>query len=124
MKIQIQKCAQFGCSVLGVGPRAQRLWPLEGRLWCRAHFKPALDWAAAGRELMFDGIDWLRKVWKVYPEFKPLDVVKQKPKNWRGLLEEYAGMAGWALEVGDRRTFIHYASRAVWAWALSQQKEE
>lgn len=124
MKLTLQKCAWPGCTVLGVGPGAQKLYPTAGRLWCRKHVRDQIDWEverenvvhAIGQGYDFDKAVASGLLAKILKKMNQ----KQPPKDWRGFIEECAGLAGWALSAGDRRTFVYYFARALWAWELSK----
>lgn len=121
MKLLIKKC--FSCGALGIGPNAVKLWPFEGRLYCREHYKDPLTWHESRSEVV-RGITsmaeqdaavarvrrWGRKIQKI-------------PKqDWGPYIAEHAELAAWAMTQGDKRTFTYYFSRAVWAWALKEAK--
>ncbi len=122
MRLTLKRC--HTCRALGVGPRAVRLWPFEGRMYCASDYRDALTWGESrgnvvrGTENLYnyqqDAIKHMRK--SGYIEFAML-----KPKqNWRAYITECSVMAAMALEYDDRRTFVYYFSRAVWAWALKE----
>lgn len=128
MKLTLKRC--HTCHALGVGPNKVDLWPFEGRLYCKEDYKLALTWEES-RDGVTMGIDNLyeyqRAAIRLMRKTGYLEVTwKAKPGvkwDWRFYIEDLCGIAGWAMEVGDRRTFVHYASRAVWAWALKEERE-
>lgn len=120
MRVVLKKC--HTCGALGVGPHAVKLWPFENRMYCREHYREPLEWDEE-RSTVTDAIRTVKDfdetvasgLWRRM--FRPSKV----PRDWRGYIEECAGLAGWALEAGDRRTFTYYFARATYAWALSQE---
>jgi hypothetical protein len=117
MKIQLKKCRT--CGALGVGPAAQRLYPLEGQLYCKAHYGRSLDWEV-NREAVVMGIEGMVNFIKDAHGHKIYITKRSTTQRWEGYIYEQAGMAGEALVIGDRRTFVYYFSRALWAWELSR----
>lgn len=116
MQIQLKKCRT--CGALGVGPDAAKLYPLDDLLYCKAHYGNSLDWTV-NREAVVQGLGGMVNFLK---DSKKIYVAKQEsPKNWRSYIEELSGMAAEALVMGDRRTFVYYFSRALWAWELSRE---
>ena len=116
MNLVVQRCRT--CGRVGFGPNGVKLYPLDGQLYCErgtpknpGHWKEALAW----HETRQDVILWLQ-----LELAEPTRKRKFKPLEWVGFIHELAEMAGLALEHDDRRTFVHYASRAVWAWALKE----
>lgn len=116
MKLQVKRCRT--CGALGIGPNAVKLRMFEGRWYCDDHWLEALSWHT-NREAVISGIqsvvDFDQQVRQGLPKVKPVRV------DWLPLIREWSGLAGWALEVGDRRTFVHYFSRAMQAWGLSEE---
>lgn len=94
---------------------------MNGALYCRDDWRKALVWEEQrGAVLMglhslvtFDR-DVRRARW-AKPRQAP--VVK-----WEIYILELSEMAGWALKAGDRRTFVHYFARAMYAWTLREIK--
>lgn len=113
MKLQLKRCRT--CGAVGVGPAAVRLFPLDGLLYCAPDFKSALDWTT-NREGVTMGIE---RELRVYDRYEDL---KFSPQSWSSFLHELSGMAAEALVMDDRRTFVHYFARALWAWELSREE--
>lgn len=118
MLIQIKRCRT--CKALGVGPNAIKLWPLNGQLYCKADWKAALQWDEQISQVI-RGLESLVGFHR--------DVLHPKRKrpmrkiNWAPYIWEHAELAGIALEHGDKKTFTHYASRAILAWGLREVQE-
>lgn len=117
VKLQLKKCRT--CGAVGVGPAAVRLFPLDGLLYCAPDFKSALDWTT-NREAVTMGLR-MEEAHRLIKKHQ--DVPAYYPKDWKAYLCELSGLAAEALVMGDRRTFVHYFARALWAWELSQQEE-
>lgn len=119
MKLQLKRCRT--CKALGVGPRAVKLYPLDGELYCASDWKGALSWDESRSEVL-RGLQAEDQNMKDFVAAHQRMPVRPRPTvtTWTAYLHELSGMAGWALQVGDRRTFVHYFSRAVWAWELSR----
>jgi hypothetical protein len=122
MRLTVRKCRT--CGALGLGPNAIDLWPLDGWLYCREDFKTALQWDEQ-RSHVVRGVsnlytyqqDAVRRIKKL----GYLQITKVEAKwDWRGYIQDCAGLAGWALEADDRRTFVYYFSRAMYAWSLME----
>lgn len=116
MRIEIKKCRT--CGALGVGPSAVKLFPVDGQLYCQPHFGKSLDWAV-NREAVIQGLESLVHFQQDVRNVARVAIIEPK-KVWRAYIEEQAGMAAEALVMGDRRTFVYYFSRALWAWELSR----
>lgn len=116
--IQIKRCRT--CKALGVGPNAVKLWPLNGQLYCKAHWSESLQW----EEQISQVIRGLESIKSFHREVTH-PVRKRPPRrtDWRGYIWECAGLAGLALEHGDKKTFTHYASRAILAWGLKEVQD-
>lgn len=123
MKLQLKRCRT--CGAVGVGPAAVRLFPLDGLLYCREHYGGSLDWTVnrsavvMGLEretklTLLDAQKLLKKFQTAHP-YAPI-------KNWNAYLHELSGMAAEALVMDDRRTFVYYCARALWAWELSREE--
>lgn len=115
MKLQIKKCRT--CGALGVGPNAVKLRPLDNQLYCDPDWKKALDWHSNRTEVT-SGI-------RSMAEFEQaVRAGLRSPKlarvRWEGYILECAEMARLALKVQDKRTFVHYFSRAMYAWTLKE----
>lgn len=119
MKLQIKKCRT--CGALGVGPRAVKLYPMNGHLYCPNDWKGALTWEESRSEVL-RGLQAEDQNMKDFVGAWQRVSLPPRPTvtTWTAYLHELSGMAGWALQVGDRRTFVHYFSRAMWAWELSE----
>lgn len=120
MKIELKRCRT--CGALGVGPNAVKLFPLDDLLYCRPHYGKSLDWTA-NREAVVQGIESMTKITpqELQRVIKNLgNHISGGTKNWAAFISENAGMAAEALVMGDRRTFVYYFSRALWAWELSK----
>jgi hypothetical protein len=113
MKFQIKKC--FTCGALGIGPHAVKLWPFEDRLYCKEHYKEPLDWHESRGNIVMA---------LMFEVARPVDRKRFKSLDWRGYLTELCLLAGWALKIGDKRTFTHYFSRAMYAWSLKQEQAQ
>lgn len=115
MKIKIKKCRT--CGALGVGQSAVKLFPLDDLLYCKAHYGKSLDWTV-NREAVVQGLSGMVNF--IEDSGKKVYLAKQsRPQKWEAYIYEQAGMAAEALVMGDRRTFVYYFSRALWAWELS-----
>lgn len=123
MKIKILRC--HTCGALGVGPNKIKLWPLDDLLYCEQGsvkhpgcFRSALTWHES-RTQVVRGIETEHNFYHT----KPIKKILPKKRDWRSMIRELSDLAGWGLEVGDKRTFVHYASRAVLAWGLKETQE-
>jgi hypothetical protein len=121
MKVILQRC--HTCKALGVGPHAVKLWPFEGRMYCKEHYRDPLTWHESrsevirGIEVEFD-FGWAVKQLRRWGR-KPAVI---KIQNWRGYIEELCSLAEFGLLRGDKRTFVHYFARATYAWALKEER--
>lgn len=116
MTFQEKRCRT--CGVLGVGPAPVRLYPLDGYLYCERGtpkkpgcYREALAWDGTRQDVIF---------WLQMELAEPTRQRKFKPFEWKGFIHEQAELAGIALEHGDKKGFVHYASRALWAWYLKE----
>jgi len=124
MKLTLRRC--HTCRALGVGPNRVKLWPFEGRLYCGSDYRDVLTWDESRGNIVLalqiedanvrEGVRRLRRT-----GYLTLPTVIHRTE-WRGYICDLCQMAGWALAVGDRRTFVYYFSRAVWAWALKENE--
>ncbi len=116
MKFQVRRCRTCGAS--GVGPVAAKLYEVDGALYCEqgSPKKPgcwrlALTWYES-RGQVFMGLQHELKAYQ-----KPRKQ-KNAKQDWHAYIVDLCEMAGFGLEVGDRRTFVFYASKALLAWDL------
>lgn len=122
MKLVLRRC--HTCKALGVGPHRVKLWPFEGRLYCKRDYMDALTWdesrwgVVGGIKNIHDFDQAVTFVRRYGRKVRPAGVI-----NWSPYIVECAELAGWALVVDDRRTFVYYFSRALWAWALKEEQE-
>lgn len=118
MKLWVKRCRT--CGALGVGPKPTKLYPLDDLLYCKEDFKDALEWHES-RGQVVSGVKSIKEFHE--DVLRPPKKLKVGSRSiWRGYIEEVADMAGWALEVGDRRVFVHYFARAMYAWALKEEQ--
>lgn len=119
MRLLLKKC--HTCGRLGVGPNKIKLWPFEGRLFCQEDYKDALTWDES-RSSVIHGITNLKDFEKAAVRLRRYGLGGPKiiVSDWRGYIQELSEMAAWALQVGDKKTFVHYFSRATHAWALKE----
>ena len=127
--MKIQKC--HTCGKLGVGPHLVKLFEFEGRLYCERGtpdqpgcYRSALNWHG-NRSSVVTGIAHLggyqKEAAKIYNKHDYLQWPKRRPKvEWRGYIEEYAGISALAMMHGDKRTFVYCFSRAMYAWTLKE----
>lgn len=123
MQIKIKECRVCGAMPFGVRP--VKLMPWEGAYVCDKHMRDALDW----HEVRPSVIRAVESYVNMLAEAKKRigrtgylsapDSVKQF--DWRGYIQECCGMAELALLHDDRRTFVHYFSRALYAHTLKGQ---
>lgn len=121
MKIVIKKCHE--CGALGVGPHAVKLWPFESRMYCKEHYKDPLQWHE-NRAAVTQGIE------SVFTFEQAAALLRRwgrknpvvRITNWKPHIQELCALAEFGLLRGDKRTFVHYASRAIYAWGLSQEE--
>lgn len=117
MKLQIKKCRT--CGALGIGPCAVKLRPLDDQLYCDADWKKALDWFS-NRSEVTSGIRSMAEFEQaVRSGLRPAKIACVR---WEGYILECAEMARLALKVQDKRTFVYYFSRAMYAWTLKEIK--
>jgi hypothetical protein len=116
MIFRIQKC--FTCGALGVGPHKVKLWPFESRMYCREHYQEALGWDES-RGQVIQGIKSLHENYTA----RPAKIKKYKKHDWKAYIQECAEFASIALVHQDRRTFVHYFARAIYAWALQEERQ-
>lgn len=116
MILTIQKCRT--CGRVGVGDNSVRLHPLDGYLYCERGtpktpgcYREALAW----HETRADVILWLQMELA-----EPTHKRRFKPLEWRGFIHELCELAGIALEHHDKKSFVHYFARAMWAWDLKE----
>jgi hypothetical protein len=119
MKLIIKKC--HTCKALGVGPLKVKLWPFENRLYCQEHYHQALTWDESRSNVT----NWIKSEFDFE---KAVALVRKwgrkdpivRVKNWRAYIQECSELAAWAFDK-DRRTFVYYFARAVYAWALKEE---
>jgi len=115
MILLVKQCKT--CGKLGVGPNKVKLFPMDMLLFCHDCWKKQLEWSAEGRDLAINGLGYMRKMWKQHPEYVPT----AKPRtSWTSYTHEQAELAGIALEHADKRSFVHFFARALYAWTLQQ----
>lgn len=115
MRVLVQRCKK--CGALGVGPAAVKLHPMNGDLLCDADWREALEWEASRANV----VEGIKRELTIYDKPK---TKKLKPHDWRGYITEQSEFAAWALAINDRRIFVHYFARAVYAWALKEQYDQ
>lgn len=116
MIFQEKRCRT--CGVLGVGPNPVKLYPLDDYLYCERGtpkkpgcYREALAWSETRQDVI---------LWLQLELAEPTRKRVFKPLEWTGFIHELAGMAELALMYNDRKTFVHYAARALWAWTLKE----
>lgn len=115
--MKVQRCRT--CGKLGVGPHAVKLYPFEDHLYCREDFRGALQWHEQ-RGHVTSGIESMNEfMLEIARNGSPL-LKRSIQTRWEPYIRDLSGLAGWALEVGDRRTFVHYFARALYAWELRE----
>lgn len=126
MKLQIKKCAT--CGALGVGPRAVKLHPLDGLLYCERGdaetpgcYRQALDWHENRSTMVLAMMFENAAVESIERKMRKAVNIKSTKPGWLGFIDEQAWLAGWGLEHDDKKIFVYYFARAVWAWALKEQ---
>lgn len=110
------------CGALGVGPKAVKLWPFEGRFYCKEDYKDPLTWHESRGAVVAgikSGVDfeWAAAQLRKYGR-KPLWV---PINNWDPYIRDLCGLAEFGLIQQDKKIFVKYFTLAVWAWALSQE---
>lgn len=108
MKLQVKRC--HTCKARGLGPGAVKLWPFEGRLYCAEDYKDTLSWHESRPNIILALMFEIAEPGKKQVTYPP---------DWRSYIYECCEMAAWALD-RDRRTFVHYFSRAMYAWTLKE----
>lgn len=116
-RLKIQRCKT--CHMLGVGPNAVKLYPLDDLLYCERGtpkdpgcYRQALAWHESRPNIILA---------LMFEIAKPREVKELGNIDWRPYIYECCEMAAWALD-HDRRTFVHYFARAVYAWTLREIK--
>ena len=116
MKLKIKRC--HTCGALGLGPHAAKLYPLDDLLYCERGtpkapgcYRQALNWHESRPVVILA----LR-----FELSKPLAQQVYLRLDWRAYIHECSEMAAWALGK-DKRTFVHYFARAVYAWSLENE---
>ncbi len=125
--IQLRRC--HTCHLPGVGPVRAKLYTFEDRLYCATHFKAVLTW----HESRGNVVRGLRSEYENRVEIERNlrrgetlaqrvqgAMTAEERRDWRGYLVECCELAAWAFEHDSRRTFVYYAARAVYAWALKE----
>ena len=114
-RLKIQRCRT--CHALGVGPLAVKLYPLDDLLYCERGtpkdpgcYRQALAWHESRPNII------LALMFEIAGSGKKNIT---HPPDWRAYIYECCEMAGWALGK-DKRTFVHYFSRAMYAWTLKE----
>ena len=104
------------------GAKPTKLMPWEGGYMCDTHMREALDWYEVRPSVInavesFVTMDTQVRalVKKTGYMVKP---VKTITKSWVAYIYECAEFAGIALDHDDRRTFVYYFSRAMYAHTL------
>lgn len=119
MKLVIKRC--HTCGALGVGPKAVKLWSFEGRMYCKEDYKDPLTWHES-RGAVTSGIrsevEFASTVLRM-SRWRPRER-RERPQDWRGFIQECAGLAEFGLLRGDQKIFVRYFAKALWAWSLSQ----
>lgn len=108
MKLLVKRC--HTCKARGLGPGAVKLWPFEGRLYCAEDYKDTLTWHESRPNIVMA---------LMFEIAKPNEVKIWDKPDWKQYIFECCQMAEWALGK-DKRTFVHYFSRAMYAWTLKE----
>lgn len=119
LKIKTRRC--WTCGARGLGPGAVKLFPFEDRLYCAEDFKAALEWDSR-RDTVTGGIKHVitfEKAAQLIRRYgrKPAVV---RVSNWTPYIWDLCTMAEFGLLRGDRKTFVHYFARAMYAWTLKE----
>lgn len=115
LRLQIKKCRT--CGALGVGPFAVELFPLDDQLYCRSDWKAALEWHSNRLEVTSGIRSMVEFDRAVRLGVRPAKIARVR---WEGYIMECAEMAWLAWTNGDRRTFVYYFARAMYAWTLKE----
>lgn len=122
MQIKIKKCKVCGAMPFGAHP--VKLMPWEGVWICDKHMREALDWHEIRPSVIRaveSYVNMLADAQKriLRTGYLTAFTIPGRKKNWTPYLQECAGMAELALLHDDRRTFVHYFSRALYAHTLA-----
>lgn len=112
------------CGALGVGPDAVKLWPFEGRFYCKEHYQDPLTWHES-RGAVVAGIKSESEFDVAVRAFKRQrgNVLKGAWQEWDPYIRDICGLAEFGLIQQDKKIFVKYFTLAVWAWDLSQAQE-
>lgn len=119
MKILVKRCSV--CGALGVGPNPVKLWPFEGRLYCKDDYDQPLQWHEQ-RSHVVGGLAIEVSNAREAPKVRRRLDHPPKParRDWRGYIAEHAEMAAIGLFIGDKRIFVKHFALALYAQTLKE----
>lgn len=117
MKLIPKRC--HTCGALGVGHKAVKLWPFEGRMYCKEDYKDPLTWHES-RSGVISGIKSEKEFYETVRELGYALPREVPGRNWEPYIRDLCGLAEFGLIHHDQKIFVRYFAKALWAWSLSQ----
>jgi hypothetical protein len=124
VRLILKRC--FSCGALGIGLWAVKLWHFESRMYCREHYRDALTWHESrgniSLALQIEDANVREAARRVRETGYLTKVVRQPKIQWLWYLHDLCALAEFGLLHGDRKTFVYYFARAVYAWELKETR--